>query len=72
MPTSGLLPLIYVVLTLLYMLIGIRALLAFERRHGLRWLPKTAMGTYASIVFWPIFIVLSYLRIRFGRNRWLV
>ena len=69
---SGLLPLICVVLTLLYMRAGIRLLLAFERRYGLRWLPRTELGTYASMVFWPIFIVISALRIRFGRNRSLV
>ena len=56
-------------LTLAYVLIGLRAMLHVDAALGARYLPRTNLGTYLAIVFWPAFWIIAAARHRFGANR---
>lgn len=60
---------IAVVLTLAYTLIGLRAMLHIDAALGARYLPKTNWGTWASIIFWPLWWLIALVRYNLRTNR---
>lgn len=58
-----------VLLTLIYTLVGLRALLHIDAAFGPRYLPATNAGTWLAIAFWPIAFTAAAIRARFRCNR---
>jgi hypothetical protein len=58
-----------VLLTLAYTLAGLRVLLHIDAVFGARYLPRTNLGTYLSIVAWPVAFAAAAIRSRLRCNR---